>query len=108
MNYYCPFCDQRCYKLTWDSEWINCDACKIRYHEITTDYIIFTVRDKEKVYEFHTGPRTTAVSELTEITPGGYGIDHVVDRTIFKLDRPIKGVTPDNALEKLKTLLVFS
>lgn len=103
MNFYCTFCDQRCHKLAWDDEWWQCTPCKVRFHEVTQDYQVFTVKLNDNVYEFHVGPRTTSITYLD--IQNEYS---AYEQRVFKMDTPIKGVTPQNAADKMKTLLTFS
>lgn len=104
MNFYCPYCQQRCHKKLWDSEWVYCNPCKIRYQDHRPDFIVLSVELNGKLYELHSYPNKTEVVQVLD--DGDYlPFD---EKKIIKLDYPIASVTPQNVAEKLKTLLVFS
>lgn len=107
MNYYCPFCQQRCHKNAWDSEWVYCNPCKIRYRDWRPEYIIHSVTLDDRKYEIQIDQRTKIVEIITDKEDLSYYIGLNTEKVILCLDFPISGLTPDNAAQKLKTLLVF-
>lgn len=104
MNFYCPYCQQRCHKNAWDSEWVYCKPCKIRFQDWRPDFIIFAVELNGKKYELHKHPRLTTIVQILD--DGDYL--PFEEKKVLQLDFPVSNVTPQNVLEKVKTLLVFS
>jgi hypothetical protein len=103
MNYYCPYCQERCHKNAWDSEWLYCKTCNIKYRDWRPDCIIFSVNLENRKYEVYKDVKETKVVELLDGDYLPYD-----EKVVLRLDYPIPSLNPDNVAQKLKTLLVFS
>lgn len=103
MNFYCPYCQQRCHKNAWDSEWVYCKPCKIRFRDWRPECIIHSVTLDNRKYEIQIDQRT----KVTEIIDDEDYLNSYTEKVVLHLDFPVPGLTPENAAQKLKTLLVF-
>lgn len=108
MNFYCEFCDRRCYKLTWDSDWWHCGVCNVEYSESNPARRIFKVNFNNKSYTVTLTDNKTYINEV-HYFPALSKLDIAMQRetTILTLSYPIQNLNPVNILVKLRTILTF-
>lgn len=112
MNYYCQYCDARCWKMIPESLYWNCSKCSVRFFVYKDDLAIteFTVDlsidKKYKVELHHTEGKTKIiyVEKVLNTLAMDYDLN---DLTVIETPYIIN-VKPDNLKEKLRTLLLFS
>lgn len=113
MNFYCPYCDRRCKKYDPDSTWWHCKDCNVNmepdkatvFHIHNPDESFYSLciyhSRNETCLDWQRGPKRPdesqeAYDELPRI------------KILLTLKFAMQGVTPDNAHDKIRTLITFS
>lgn len=124
MNFYCLYCSNRCNKLGIDTEWWYCNPCSVRYlgeptyEKYTGETNIYDgfaqiefprfIRNEKYILSLEVAANRTRIYRMKDISdPFGF-TPFFQEETILKVHPVLNGVTPDNAKNKIKTLLMFS
>lgn len=114
MNYYCYFCSARCVKISIQpTNWWRCITCDVEFKdgEDAMEAMSFAIRKPGVIYilELYFNQNKTKVKVLYSDTGLGlFNGNDMYKPPILEIPRLVQGVTPQNAAEKLNTLLTFS